>query len=181
VNRLWVRLTLAFVLVTLVGVSTVALLANLSASSQFRHYLARSEMMSQSDLAEDLAAYYERQGNWDSVEVVFDYAQGKGRMRRTSWQLVLADGQGLIVYDSQGQRPQGERIRPGNGIQFQRQSCGETHPGEPGRKREAGRQLKPQGHHAAQGERGAPKGHQPEIGKPRPEQPDGQHSEGGKG
>ncbi len=118
-NRLWVRLTLAFILVTLVGVSTVALLANLSASSQFRHYLARSATMGQSDLVDDLAAYYERQGSWDSVEAVFDgmsgptqpekgppfdHAQGKGRMRRAGWQSILADEQGLIVYDSQGQR-----------------------------------------------------------------------------
>jgi two-component system OmpR family sensor kinase len=119
-NRLWVRLTLAFVLVTLVGVSTVALLANLSASSQFRRYLARSELVGWDDSSTEpgtsltgaLVAYYERQGNWDSVEVVFEDmgwptqpSQGKGRMRRTGWQpVLLADEQGLIVYDSQDQR-----------------------------------------------------------------------------
>jgi len=75
-NRLWVRLTLAFVLVTLVGVSTVALLANLSASSQFRRYLVHNEMMGQGNLADDLAAYYERQGNWDGVEDVFEAMGG---------------------------------------------------------------------------------------------------------
>ncbi|NIO67664.1 MAG: sensor histidine kinase, partial [Anaerolineae bacterium] len=64
-NRLWVRLTLAFVLVTLVGVSTVALLANLNASRQFRYYLAHSDMMGRSNLVDDLAVYYERQGSWD--------------------------------------------------------------------------------------------------------------------
>ena len=56
-NKLWVRLTLAFVLVTLVGVSTVALLTNQSASSQFRHYLARSATAGWGYLADDLAAY----------------------------------------------------------------------------------------------------------------------------
>jgi two-component system OmpR family sensor kinase len=117
-NKLWVRLTLAFVLVILVGVSTVALLANRSASSQFRRYLARSEMMDWGSLADDLAAYYERQGSWDGVEVVFedvggpmmqrgwgksfDNAQGKGQMRGGSPSILLADGQGLVVYDSQG-------------------------------------------------------------------------------
>ena len=108
-NKLWVRLTLAFILVTLVGVSTVALLANRSASSQFRRYLARSEMMGWGSLAEDLAAYYERQGSWDGVEAVFGYVggpgqpgRGRGQMRGGGPSTLRADGQGLIVYDSQG-------------------------------------------------------------------------------
>jgi two-component system OmpR family sensor kinase len=110
-NRLWVRLTLAFVLVTLVGVSTVALLANLSASRQFRYYLAHSGMMGQSNLTNDLAAYYERRDNWDGVEDVFGGmggpmypGWGRGQMRRGGASTLLADEQGLIVYDSQGQR-----------------------------------------------------------------------------
>jgi len=142
-NRLWVRLTLAFVLVTLVGVSTVALLANLSASSQFRRYLIQNEMMGwgnpsaplragpltglRTSLADDLAAYYERQGSWDGVEGVFGdmgglmqpgrgrpfdpstelragSAQGRGPMHRGGAPTLLADGQGLVVYDSHGQR-----------------------------------------------------------------------------
>jgi two-component system OmpR family sensor kinase/two-component system sensor histidine kinase BaeS len=119
-NRLWVRLTLAFVLITLVGVSTVALLANLSAGSQFRHYLARSQMMGWGNLINDLAAYYERQGSWDGAEDVFgdmggpmQPGRGHGAMqpgwgRGPMWwggaSTLLADGQGLIVYDSQGWR-----------------------------------------------------------------------------
>ena len=135
-NRLWVRLSLAFVLVTLVGVSTVALLANLNASRQFRRYLIHNEMMGWDDpstglrtsLTDELAAYYERQGSWDGVEVVFGEsmggpmqprwghpfegvypeqsrrAQGRGRMYRGGASTLLADEQGLIVYDSQGQR-----------------------------------------------------------------------------
>jgi two-component system OmpR family sensor kinase len=108
-NRLWVRLTLAFVLVTLVGVSTVAVVANLSASRQFRYYLAHSEMMGQGNLAEDLATYYERQGSWDGVEDVFggmggpmQPGRGRGSMYRGGMLTLLADGQGLVVYDSQG-------------------------------------------------------------------------------
>jgi len=134
-NRLWVRLTLAFVLVTLVGVSTVALLANLSASSQFRRYLIHNEMMGwgnpstglRTSLTDDLAAYYERRGSWDGVEGVFGelggpmqpgrghpfdpstefragFAQGRGHMHRAGMLTLLADGQGFVVYDSQGQR-----------------------------------------------------------------------------
>ena len=108
-NKLWVRLTLAFVLVTLVGVSTVALLANLSASSQFRRYLMHSEMMGQGNLVNTLAAYYKRQGNWDAVEAAFEGmggpmqpGRGRGPMHRGGASTLLADGQGLVVYDSQG-------------------------------------------------------------------------------
>ena len=119
-NKLWVRLTLAFVLVTLVGVSTVAVLANRSAISQFRRYLARREMIGwgtpstelTASLVSDLTAYYERQGSWGGVEVVFEdsrRAQGQGQMREGGPSTLLADGQGLVVYDSQG-RYVGETI-----------------------------------------------------------------------
>lgn len=106
-NKLWVRLTLAFVLVTLVGVSTVALLANRSASSQFRSYLSHREMTDWSDLTDDLAAYYEQQGSWDGVGVVFEdnrraQGQGQGQMRGGGPSTLLADGRGLVVYDGQG-------------------------------------------------------------------------------
>jgi two-component system OmpR family sensor kinase len=118
-NRLWVRLTLAFVLVTLVGVSTVALLANLSASNQFRRYLIHSEMMGwgspsallRTSLADTLAAYYERQGSWDGVEGVFgsesgpmQHGWGMGPMHQGGMSTLLADGKGLVVYDSQNQQ-----------------------------------------------------------------------------
>ena len=57
-NRLWMRLTLASVAVTLVGVATVALLADWSAGNEFRQYVARQEALSQSGVLDDLAAYY---------------------------------------------------------------------------------------------------------------------------
>jgi len=111
-NKLWVRLTLAFVLVTLAGVSTVALLANKSASNQFRYYLARSQMMEWGSLTDDLAAYYERQGSWEGVEVILggmggpmmQRGRGQGRMGQGGPPTLLADVQGVIVYDSHGQR-----------------------------------------------------------------------------
>ena len=133
-NRLWVRLTLAFVLVTLVGVSTVALLANLSASSQFRRYLVHNEMMGQGNLADDLAAYYERQGNWDGVEDVFEAMggpmqpgrRGMGPMYRGGMLTLLADGQELIIYDSQGQRVGENLSRSEQKLAIPIQTAGQT-------------------------------------------------------
>lgn len=133
-NRLWVRLTLAFVLVTLVGVSTVALLANLSAGSQFRRYLVHNEMMGQGNLADDLAAYYEHQGNWDGVEDIFGAMggpmqpgrRGMGPMHRGGMLTLLADGQRLIIYDSQGQRVGENLSRSEQNLAIPIQAAGRT-------------------------------------------------------
>jgi hypothetical protein len=69
-NRLWVRLTLAFFLVTLVSVLAVAALANNRVSADFRHYYLQSQVQ-QSGLLPALAAYYEKNGKWDGVASVF--------------------------------------------------------------------------------------------------------------
>jgi two-component system OmpR family sensor kinase/two-component system sensor histidine kinase BaeS len=107
-NRLWVRLTLAFVLITLVGVAVIALLTNWSAGNEFRQYLARQEMMMQSGLFDDLVAFYQRNSNWNGVaEVINNYSmpmmgrgrgQGAGQGRGMS-AIRLADANGQIVYD----------------------------------------------------------------------------------
>jgi len=104
-NRLSVRLVLAFVLVTLVAVSTVALLANLSAGWQFRRYLNHRGRMDQSMLYDWVAMHYQRTGSWDGVAGVLS-KMGKGFdvMRRSGAIFLLADAQGVIVYDSQDRR-----------------------------------------------------------------------------
>lgn len=107
-NRLWVRLTLAFVAITLVGVVSVAALADVSASQAFRQYVARQEMVTQSGLLDDLATFYQRHGSWSGVEVIFSSvpgagASGRGQMRGRPG-LLLADAGGQIVYDERDAR-----------------------------------------------------------------------------
>ncbi len=107
-NRLWVRLTLAFIFITLVGVATIALLTNWSAGNEFRQYLVRQDMMMQSGLLDDLAAFYQRNGSWNGVADVFNgfgmpmmgrgRGQGTGQGRGMST-LRLADANSQIVYD----------------------------------------------------------------------------------
>lgn len=70
-NRLWVRLTVALVLVTLVSVVIVALLANVSATTQFRQFVGRQDAINQARLTEALAEYYQTNGNWAGVTTVF--------------------------------------------------------------------------------------------------------------
>lgn len=111
-NRLWVRLTLAFVGVTLVGVASVALLTDWNASSQFRQFLTHQAMMAQGNLADDLATFYQQNGNWNGVGQVFSGPQmmppfGRGRgfpMQRGGPPVVLADANGRIIYDEMGAR-----------------------------------------------------------------------------
>jgi hypothetical protein len=80
-NRLWVRLTLAFVAITLVGVVSVAVLADVSASQAFHQYVARQEMVVQSGLLDDLAIFYQQHDNWNGVEAVLSNAPGRGAGR----------------------------------------------------------------------------------------------------
>ncbi|MGB7539271.1 MAG: ATP-binding protein [Anaerolineales bacterium] len=107
-NRLWVRLTLAFGLVSLVGIGTIALLVDWQAGSQVRQYLARQEMLSQSGLLSDLAAFYGINGGWQGVDAfIASYEQGRGSgagYGRGRPPVLLADAEGRILFDERGLR-----------------------------------------------------------------------------
>ncbi|MBI5301902.1 MAG: HAMP domain-containing histidine kinase [Chloroflexi bacterium] len=110
-NRLWVRLTLAFLIVTLVGVAVVALIADWSANNTFRQYLARQDALTQSGALDALAAFYQQRGTWDGVETMLVNANlvlpaGRGRGQASQGRgrppLVLADASGRVVFDERG-------------------------------------------------------------------------------
>jgi two-component system OmpR family sensor kinase/two-component system sensor histidine kinase BaeS len=110
-NRLWVRLTLAFVFVALISAAAVAIFANLSADSQFRQYLARRDVLAQSGVIDELAAWYQQAGNWSGVDAILSRftpnesgrgaGQGQGRGRPP---VLFADANGAILYDERNQR-----------------------------------------------------------------------------
>ncbi len=108
-NRLWVHLTMAFALVTVIAILIVAVLANWQTSNQFRRYFALNQIYT-SDLPRQLAVYYTEYGSWQGVEAIFQsthipgqgpgQGQGQGRGRG------LAVGQGntgMFLLDSNGQ------------------------------------------------------------------------------
>lgn len=115
-NRLWVRLTLAFVAVTLVGVGTVALLAGVTTGQQLRQYLNRQAMLAESGRVDELAAYYQRTGSWEGVGALIasfsstglgpgaggGAGRGRGSMMGNRPYLLLADANGLVIYDESG-------------------------------------------------------------------------------
>ncbi|MCL6511603.1 MAG: HAMP domain-containing histidine kinase [Anaerolineae bacterium] len=108
-NRLWVRLTLAFLLVALLVAGFAAAAIAWSASRQFRGYLAQPGVFARGGPLDILEAHYETYGTWagvaDSLRSV------RPRLRRPANAfvprrppLLLADARGAIVYDEAGGR-----------------------------------------------------------------------------
>ena len=102
-NRLWVRLSLAFVFVAVISALAVAVLATSVASNQFQQYVARRDLLAQTGVLEDLATYYETNGTWAGVESVLAQLAGRGQGRGRP-PVLLADATGGIVYDERNQR-----------------------------------------------------------------------------
>ena len=123
-NRLWVRLTLAFALVVLAAVGAVAILIRQTAETEFRQYITHSGMMGSGSGIEELIAYYRSQGSWEGVESLLGQGVSIRLPRslpmpamgqhpgRSSGQLdvVLADADGRVVYDSAG-TAKGKRLK----------------------------------------------------------------------
>jgi len=113
VNKLWVRLTLAFTLVTLVTVGVVAVLSNQMTGVEFRQYVMHSEMRMPGSMLEQLPEYYRQQGSWEGVEDLLEEGIQLGRpmpgvrrefpgMMMGRFGAVLADANGRVVFDSAG-------------------------------------------------------------------------------
>jgi signal transduction histidine kinase len=116
-NRLWVRLTLAFALVVLVAVGAIALLINRTTGVELRRYVTDSGMQVAGSGMQQLVEYYQDQGSWEGVDSLLSggvFVNGSMGMDmpqlvnggwRPSMQagpldVVLADAKGKIVYDS---------------------------------------------------------------------------------
>ena len=102
-NKLWVRLGLAFAAIALMSVAVVGLLANYQLPTGFHRYVMSNQIDEQ--LAPALAAYYQANQGWDGVDAVFQSqagrrGQGKGR---GAPRYTLADATGKVVYDETGQ------------------------------------------------------------------------------
>jgi two-component system OmpR family sensor kinase/two-component system sensor histidine kinase BaeS len=115
-NRLWVRLTLSFALVAVIGIGLASLLANLAIDNEFRSFVSRSAATSQSsDLATKLVEYYTAQQSWDDVGSILsptrppkDAAPQPGDLPPDRFApplaLIVADASGHIVFDSSRRR-----------------------------------------------------------------------------
>jgi len=114
-NRLWVRLTVAFMLITLLTVGTVAWLADRRADAEFRSYLLQPGSPARNKIVDQLADYYAAQQSWDGVG---DFAETLITPMRRRQRIfgsfmaggalpLLANSQGTIIFDSAGKRTEG--------------------------------------------------------------------------
>lgn len=105
VNKLWVRLALAFGVVTVTAVVIAAFLANYQVSTDFRQFMMHNQVSA--TLEPLLINYYTDNGNtWDGVENVFENVRGQGGMGMGQGRgmqhgrpdFILADASGQVIY-----------------------------------------------------------------------------------
>jgi len=127
VKRLWAQQTLAFSVVIIVVMSTVAILVNRSAIQEFRQYITLRDVRGMTGSGvEELVAYYQQRGSWEGVEsllaegVTFSDDRSGILLGATSPEIgpeekakqpdvLLTDAVGRVVFDSDGRR-QGEQL-----------------------------------------------------------------------
>ena len=69
-NRLWVKLSLAFLAIALAAIGVVAVVSARATGEQFRRYVVASGMMGQQPWAETLTEYYATHRSWDGVDAL---------------------------------------------------------------------------------------------------------------
>ena len=104
-NKLWVRLGLAFAAVALLAIAAVGLLANYQLTTGFHRYVVGNQVNQL--LLPALSLHYKETGSWEGVEEVFQRMPpqqrgkgGQGGMHAPHY--TLADASGNIVYDETG-------------------------------------------------------------------------------
>lgn len=139
------KLILRFGVVALVGVGTVALLANAAASREVRGFMFGYEMTDSARLAQELVAYYQGRGDWSGVQ---DFLQGSppsqnhpGMGRGTGMRhhmtpgFVLTDDAGHVTFSNATPAPGElgpEAVRDATPIVVEGETVGYLLMGDPG-------------------------------------------------
>ncbi len=122
-NRLWVRLTLAFAIVAVIGIGVAALLTDQSVNREFRSFIERNEAdLQNTSLVSALVKYYEEHQSWQGVGAVITSTMPPPRPERVPPDqpsdrfnprpsLLVTDATGLVVFDG-GQRREGDALSP---------------------------------------------------------------------
>jgi len=105
-NKLWLRLTFAFLLVAWVSIIALALVVQRSTDADFRQYVNQSMNAVGADQIAQIEAYYAANGSWAGIESLltgrssgFQRQQGAG-MGQHGAQLLIVDLNGLVVAGS---------------------------------------------------------------------------------
>lgn len=109
-NRLWVKLSLAFLAIALASVGVVAAISARTTGEQFRRYVFASGTAGQTAWVDALTAYYAAHGGWDGVADLLaqlDAGAGRGRGRGGTGSagpnLAVADAVGRVVASRTGE------------------------------------------------------------------------------
>jgi signal transduction histidine kinase len=101
--KLWVKLTIAFVVVAVVAVGLVALLANRATSVGFQRYLREDADVQLQLLSTELAAFYARQKNWNGVSTLLRESGIGPEVGSGGFFIRLLDENGQIIASRGGQ------------------------------------------------------------------------------
>ena len=106
-NRLWLKLSLAFLAISLAAIGVVAVLSARATGEQFRRYVVASGMGGQPAWAQTLTAFYATNGSWVGVDVVLagigPGGMGRGRPGASGPNIALADSAGRVVASKTGE------------------------------------------------------------------------------
>lgn len=96
-NRMWVRQTLAFLLVAWVSVGAMALVVQRTTETSFRQYImTRGSMNFNAALIDSLQSYYMQHGTWIGANSLLG-RNGNGMMGWRGGLISVADAAGLVV------------------------------------------------------------------------------------
>ncbi|MBL8157029.1 MAG: hypothetical protein JNM70_22845, partial [Anaerolineae bacterium] len=107
-NKLWVRLSLALLVMAWAGVGVMALVITRSTESSFREYLARSATSTASaDQITRLEDYYAENQTWNGVDALLDHrgqGTGQGQGGTRGGPVLVADVQEQVVAATSAER-----------------------------------------------------------------------------
>jgi signal transduction histidine kinase len=118
VNRLWVKLSLAFMGISLAAIGVVAVLSARATGEQFRQYVVSAGMAGQSAWVDSLVEYYAARGSWEGVDALLaqigpgvgmGMGRGRGAMSTAGPNLAIAGTDGRVVASRSGELV-GERL-----------------------------------------------------------------------
>ncbi len=108
------QLFIAFGLIILIALGTVAIVAQVTAEREVESFLRHGGQESLEKLSSSLISYYAQNNSWSGVETVFSTGAGRGRGQRSGanpaqGNHTLANREGVIIYDRR-QEVRGESL-----------------------------------------------------------------------
>jgi two-component system OmpR family sensor kinase len=101
VNRLWVKLSLAFLAISLAAIGVVAGLSARSTGEQFRQYVVATGMAGQSIWAQTVTEFYAARGSWEGVQGLLAQI-GPGSMGMGRGRAITSGGPNIAIAGADG-------------------------------------------------------------------------------